>query len=113
MEVFFYFFLIFFLLALGIAFVVKKPFLVCLGYMFMLAAVVLVVWSFVIDDGSRRGMEALVLAIMWGFAAGSFILGLILRKIGISHSRKKALSEMDVVENGSRNETSDSGIDAN
>lgn len=76
------FFLIFFLFAGVLAFFTKKPFIYCLGNMFMVAAVIIIVWSFAIDDGSRRGMDALVLAILWGIAAGSFLVGFILRRIG-------------------------------
>ena len=97
MEIFVYFFSGFILVAVVIAFITKKPFLFCLGNMFLLAAIVLVVWSFIIDDGSRRGMEALVLAIMWGMAAGSFLVGLLLRKIGVSQSRKNVPADESVV----------------
>ena len=97
MEVFVYFFLGFILLAVVIALLTKKPFAFCLGNMFLLAAVVIIVWSFIIDDGSRRGMEALVLAIMWGMAAGSFLIGFILRKIGASQIRRKIPADGNVV----------------
>ena len=96
MEIFVYFFLGFILLAVVIAFLTKKPFIFCMGNMFLLAAVVIVVWSFIIDDGSRRGMEALVLAIMWGMAAGSFLIGLILRKLGAPQSRNNVLEDQNV-----------------
>ena len=97
MEIFVYFFLGFILLAVVIAFLTKKPFVFCLGNMFLLAAVVIIVWSFIIDDGSRRGMEALVLAIMWGMAAGSFLIGLILRKIGAPQSRNDVSADQDAI----------------
>ena len=88
MEIFVYFFLGFILVAVVMALLTRKPFVLCLGNMFLLAAVIIIVWSFIIDDGSRRGMEALVLAIMWGMAAGSFLIGFILRRIGASQNRK-------------------------
>ena len=97
MEIFVYFFLGFILLAVAIALLTKKPFTLCLGNMFLLAAVVIIVWSFIIDDGSRRGMEALVLAIMWGMAAGSFLIGFILRKIGAPQSRNNVFGDQSVV----------------
>ena len=97
MEVFVYFFLGFILLAVVIALLTKKTFAFCLGNMFLLAAVVIIVWSFIIDDGSRRGMEALVLAIMWGMAAGSFLIGFILRKIGAAQSRKNVSGDENLV----------------
>lgn len=37
-------------------------------------------------------MEALVLAIMWGMALGSFLIGFVLRRIGVSQIRKNAPS---------------------
>ena len=97
MEIFVYFFLGFILLAVVIAFLTKKPFVFCLGNMFLLAAVVIIVWSFIIDDGSRKGMDALVLAIMWGMAAGSFLIGFILRKIGAPKSRNHVVGDQGVV----------------
>jgi hypothetical protein len=81
----------FFLVAVIMTQFTKKPLALCLGNMFMLAAVVLVVWAFVIDDGSRRGMEAFVLLLMFGAAGGSFLVGFVLRKFGVAQSRKKAL----------------------
>jgi hypothetical protein len=63
--------------------------------MLMLAAAVLIVWSYSID--SREGMEAFVIVIMWGMAAGSFLVGLLLRTIGVSQTRKKALADESVV----------------
>lgn len=90
MEIFAYFFLGCIVAAGVIALLTKKPLIFCLGNMFLLAGGVIIVWSVIIDDGSRRGMEALVLAIMWGMAAGSFLVGFILRKIGAAQSRKNA-----------------------
>lgn len=98
MEIFAYFFLGFILAAIAIAFLTRKSFLFCLGNMFMLAAAVIIAWSLIIDDGSRRGMDALVLAIMWGMAAGSFFVGFILRKLGVSQARKKALPAENAAE---------------
>ena len=97
MEVFVYFFLGFILIAVIVSFLTKKTFAFCLGNMFLLAAVVIIVWSFIIDDGSRRGMDALVLAIMWGMAAGSFLIGFILRKLGAPQSRNNVLGDQSVV----------------
>ncbi len=97
MEIFAYFFLGFFSIAAVMAVLTKKSFIYCLGNMLVLAAVIIVIWSFIIDDGSRRGMEALVLAIMWGMAAGSFLVGLMLRKIGSSSGRKSAIGEESAV----------------
>ena len=97
MEVFVYFFLGFILAAVVLSLLTRKSFIFCLGNMFLLAAGVIIVWSFIIDDGSRRGMEALVLAIMWGMAAGSVLVGFILRKIGMSQSRKSAMGDESFV----------------
>ena len=97
MEIFAYFFLGFILVAVVMAFITEKPLVFCLGNMFLLAAVVIIIWIFIIDDGSTRGMEAVVLAIMWSMAAGSFLVGFILRKIGVSQIRKNLLGSESVV----------------
>lgn len=98
MEVFVYFFSAFIFVAVVLAFLTKKTFIYCLGNMFMVAAIAIILWSIIIDDGSRRGMEALVLAIMWGMAAGSFLVGFILRRIGVSQNRKKVATGVNAVE---------------
>lgn len=90
MEIFAYFFLGFIAAAVVLAFLTKKPFVFCLGNMFLLAAVVIIVWSLIINDGSRRGMDALVLAIMWALAAGGFLAGLLLRRLGALRRRDAA-----------------------
>ena len=89
--------LVFILVAVVLARLTKKPFIFYLGNLFFLAAVAIIVWSFVIDDGSRSGWGFLALLILWGMAAGSFLIGFILRKIGASQSRKNALGDKNVV----------------
>ncbi len=88
-------FLGFILVAAVLACLTKKPFIFYLGNIFFLAAVAIIVWSFMIADGSGWGFLAVL--ILWGMAAGSCLLGFILRKIGISQSRKKALQDRGLV----------------
>lgn len=97
LQVFACFFLIACLVAGVMALIVKKPFISCLGAMFWLAAAALVVWSFIIDNGSRNGWDFLALLILWGAAAVNFLIGLILCRIGTAQSRKKALGNESVV----------------
>lgn len=94
-------FLVFILVAAGMARLTKKPFVFCLGNMFFLAAAAIIVWSLMIDDGSRNGWGFLALLIVWGMAAGNVLIGFILRKIGASQSRKNALGDTSAVKTDS------------
>ena len=93
-------FLGFILVAVAMARLTKKPFIFWLGNIFFLAAAAIIVWSFMIDDGSRDGWGFLALLILWGMSAGIFLIGFILRKIGVSQSRKNALGDKSVVKAG-------------
>ncbi len=90
-------FLGFILVAAVMARLTKKPFISCLGGMFFLAAAAIIVWSSIIADGDKSGWGFLALLILWGMAAGCFLVGLILCKIGAARSRKNALGDEGVV----------------
>ncbi len=94
-------FLGFLLVAVIMARIIKKPVVYCLGNMFFLGAVGVIVWSFAIDDGSRNGWGYLVMLILWGIAAGCFLIGFILRKIGVSQSRNSVPVEQNAAKTDS------------